>query len=65
MIGPVNPAAHINFSLETLSPNSEGFFNSKGFISNELKALASEASHEEKQMMKGLQEIKEAIHGET
>gem|GEM_PF-4802930 len=65
MIGPVNPEAHINFSLDKLSPNSEGFFNSKGFIDNELKTLASQASREDKEIIKGLHEIRAAINGET
>lgn len=65
MVGPVNPVAHMNFTLDHLPPNSADFYNTKGFIENEFKTLASQASQEEKDILNGLHEIKQAINGES
>ena len=60
MVGPVNP----NMNFDQLTPNSD-FFKSKQFLANECRSLTNQAHHDEERFMKGQNEIKEAINGQS
>ena len=62
MVGPVN--SNMNFSFDQLPPNSD-FFHSKGFLSNECKAITNQVHHDEERFQKAQNEIKEAINGQS
>lgn len=54
-----------NFDPHNLPPGSEDFYNSTAFAANQAHFLSSIVSDDEKQQLKGLQDIKNAINGQT
>lgn len=55
----------LNFPTNNLPNDSANFYNSKGFMENEIRILSTSISMMQKGLEEGLKQIQDAINGLT
>ena len=65
MIDAISTTPQLNFRASNLPPDSEAYYNTVGFATNEMQFLSTMVSMEGKGMEKADQDLKNAIHGLT
>lgn len=65
MINHTDLTSHLNFPCNLLPNDSAHFYNSKGFIQNEMQILATSIKIMQKELDGGLKQIQDAINGLT
>ncbi len=63
MASPIDGAFQQNFQVDNLPKNSAAFYDSKGFMENEVRILATSISMLQKGLEEGLKQIQDAING--
>lgn len=60
-----SPVSQGNFDPSKLPPGTEAFYNSAVFASTLMQFLATAVSQDEKAQLQGLEDIKNAINGQS
>ena len=65
MTNPIDSTPQGNFPIGNLPPDTAAFYNSKAFANNEIHFLGTMISMMQKGLEEGLQQIEDAINGQT